>query len=70
MRDERDVLTPAQLMARLPFKKSRFYELQKQGAFRFLEVKRPIGGARYSAALVEKFVNGESPVAFVLRRAS
>lgn len=65
-----DVLTPSALMARLPFKKSRFYELQRQGAFRFLEVKRPIGRAMYSAALVQKFVSGESPVAWIQRRAS
>lgn len=70
-----DVLTPGQLMARLPWKSARFYVLQKAGTFRFLEVARPIGTARYSKALVDACVHGESVTAFgrgsrSMRRAS
>lgn len=65
-----DILTSGDLLAKLPFKKSRFYALQKAGAFKFLEVKRPIGHARYSRALVEKWASGESTVQFGVRKAS
>lgn len=67
--DQFDVLTPGQLMQVLQLKHSRFCELQKQGAYRFLEVKRPIGRAKYSSALVKKYVNGDSPAVFIRRTA-
>lgn len=57
-----DLLTNRHLMKRLGLQKSQFYVLQKQGKFRHLEVRRPVGTRRYSRALVDQFVAGESTV--------
>jgi hypothetical protein len=53
-------LNATELMAALGLKKSRFHQLRQQGAFRAFEVKRPIGIRRYSRALVEAHLAGES----------
>jgi hypothetical protein len=60
------LMTPGQLMAVLQMKYSRFCRLQRAGAFKFLEVTRPLGRARYSGRLVQQYVNGESVVKFGL----
>jgi hypothetical protein len=57
-----DLLGPRDLMVRLNIKSSHFYQLQKRGTFRFLEVSRPIGSRRYSRVQVERFLGGESTV--------
>lgn len=57
-----DLLTPGDLRVILGLKHSVFHQHQKRGAFKHLEVKRPIGLRRYSRALVEQFVAGESTV--------
>jgi hypothetical protein len=66
---EPELLNAKELMARLGFKKSRFHVLRKQGHFRHLETKRPVGTRIYSKALVDRYLTGESTVQFV-RRAS
>jgi hypothetical protein len=52
------------LMKRFGVSSSTFYELEKRGHFRHLEVKRPVGVRRYSRRLVDLFLAGESTVAF------
>lgn len=57
-------MTPGDLMRRLGMSQAPFYAHQKAGEFRFLEVSRPIGRFRYSRVLVDRFLAGESVVAF------
>ena len=56
------LLTPGQLMSVLQLKHSRFCALAKAGKFRFLEVSRPLGRAKYSGELVRRYIAGESTV--------
>jgi predicted DNA-binding transcriptional regulator AlpA len=64
-----DLLTPKQLRQRLGMSASTFYRHHRRGAFKHLLVKRPLGHRRFSKALVDDFVNGDSTVALG-RRAS
>lgn len=57
------VLTPGQLMQVLGMRSSIFYRRQAAGEFKHLEVSRPVGTARYSGLLVDRFRRGESTVA-------
>ncbi|MEO8483103.1 MAG: hypothetical protein ABI634_12890 [Acidobacteriota bacterium] len=65
-----DVVSPTELMQRLGIKKSQFFALQKQGAFRMFEFSRPIGSRRYARVLVDRYFTGESVGQFGRRRAS
>jgi hypothetical protein len=59
---EPDLLNARELMARVGLKASRFYALERQGFWKFLETKRPLGHRRFARVLVEKYLAGESAV--------
>jgi hypothetical protein len=63
------ILTPGQLMQVLGMKRSIFYRHQRAGAFKHLEVTRPVGTARYSGVLVDRYRRGVSTVQLVRRTA-
>lgn len=68
-----DALTPQQFRQRLGLSRSGFYRNERAGAYRALRVSRPVGRARYSLALVERYLAGQPVAAFgvgKLRRAS
>jgi hypothetical protein len=54
-----DLLKAAELMARFGLRRSRFYELARQGAFDALKVKPTFGPRCYSRVLVERYLAGE-----------
>lgn len=54
-----DVLTPAQVRAKLGLGHTAFRNYEKLGRWKFLEISKPYGKHRYSRVLVEQFVNGE-----------
>lgn len=64
-----ELLTDQELMARVGLKKSRFYELKAQKAWKFLETARPVCGRRYAKVLVDRYLAGESVSQFGQRRA-
>jgi hypothetical protein len=53
----------------LGMKRSIFYRHQRAGAFKHLEVTRPVGTARYSGVLVDRYRRGVSTVQLVRRTA-
>ena len=57
-----ELMSGTQLRERLGISESTFFEYVRRGEFRDLEVKRPLGRLRYSSALVDKFLSGESVV--------
>lgn len=58
-----DLLGPADLLALLPYGKSRFYALQKAGAFDHLKTSPVIGPKCYSRIKVARWLAGERVLA-------
>jgi hypothetical protein len=54
------LLKPGDLRRRLGLSTSAFFAAQKRGEFRRFEVKPPIGCFRYSAVLVDAFLEGKT----------
>jgi hypothetical protein len=61
------LLNARQLAARLGISEATYYARKRLGAFKDLEVKRPVGRYRYSAALVDAYLAGQ-PVSHYGRR--
>jgi hypothetical protein len=57
-------LTPGDLMRRMDLSRTSFFALQKAGVFQHLRLTRPIGRKVYSRPLVDRFLAGQSVVAF------
>ena len=58
------MLTPGDLRVKLQMGWTAFFRHQKCGDFRKFELSQPIGRWRYSTALVDQFLSGQSVVAF------
>lgn len=63
-----DLLNGTELAQKLGYSETQFLKFKREGKFRMFEVKRPLGQRRYSRALVEQYLAGESTVAIGGRR--
>ena len=59
-----EAMAPADMIRRLDVSPATFYRYQMLGQFRHLLLSRPCGIRRYSRALVEQWLQGQSTVAF------
>lgn len=59
-----ELLSPRDLIQRFGLSEQSFYSYQRRGAFKHLEVSRPIGVRRYSKVLVDRYLAGQSTVRF------
>lgn len=57
-------MTPGDLMRRLGMTPRTFQRHQRAGDFKKFELAQPMGIYRYARPLVDKFLSGESVVAF------